>query len=514
MTATQIKRHSPLTVLEDDGKYPSPFGPIPASASEEEMIQKKRKRLRASRFVKTVSSPPSRVVTVAQYLLIAATVLLASFALLDNKKADYGISVRRIQDGHLAVESVIVKPPAESESKETVHVEHQIESNTIHQQPLEGQRDRRRKLFTNVLTDAFPFARNPTEFRHQVTFAAYDTEADPHSYVYSKDDLALVLRSLYTLLGFMNMPMWSGSPAYQHFIGTGSCLAKLNRPANEVSIGLLHGIFLQHWHPELKTPANHECKRRNAIRSVLGADMEYELFSRTAIYGNGPQHSCFHVYKDMIIESRNSPSNETLKRAADDIPIHFLLCDEIEEFVGGDISLANNWKRRDESHFDLLQEIAQLIGEPKLIPWIETARQLTTTLYSTTNQVALKAYKELSPRNYKSVYDRSTATFREDANPVEVDRMKFVQDTSRTEWTMLSPYFNPGLSKGLAYAIRDTRDVCDRYEAESTTLDEYILLLESLRSQGLTKCEQNDLLEDDTGFPDEPPSWVRRSSFK
>jgi hypothetical protein len=123
---------------------------------------------------------------------------------------------------------------------------------------VETSGSNRRRLFGEVLKEAFPFARNPTEFRHQVTFVTksdndktnnnYQIVTDEDSttatpeFVYSKDDLALILRSLYTLLGFLNMPLWSGSPAYQHFIGTGSCLARLKRPASEVVLGLLHGI--------------------------------------------------------------------------------------------------------------------------------------------------------------------------------------------------------------------------------------------------------------------------------
>lgn len=402
----------------------------------------------------------------------------------------------------------------------------------------------RRRLFGEVLNDAFPFARNPTEFRHQVTFVTmndndhYEGVIDEDiitatpEFVYSKDDLSLMLRSLYTLLGFLNMPLWSGSPAYQHFIGTGSCLARLKRPASEVALGLLHGIYVQSWHPDLHTAPDNECQRRNLLRSVLGSEMEELVFTQSAIFGNGPQHSCLHVYKDLLQQSRgNNPPNRTIERVVKSIPYHFLLCDEIEEFLGGDVPLANNWKRRDDHHFDLLQDIARLIDEPKLVSWIETARQMTLALYNTSSDSpASHAYQEISPRFYKAVYNRTVETFRTDANPVEVDRMKFVQDTSRKEWPMLSAYFKPGESANFYKAILDTRASCDRYESSSSaladdketmakteaSLDNYISLLDELRTQTLRYCEQQELLIPlgTIPFPIVPPNSVIRSRFK
>ena len=375
----------------------------------------------------------------------------------------------------------------------------------------------RRKLFEKVLKDAFPFARNPTEFRHQVTF----TNNDEEDYVYSKEDLALILRSLYTLLGFMNMPLWSGSPAYQHFIGTGSCLARLKRPAKEVALGLLHGIYVQSWHPDLKTIPTDECQRRSLLKSVLGSELEKHIFYESGVFGNGPQHSCLHVYKDMLVESRSS-NNQTIQTIVESIPYHFILCDEIEEFLGGDVSLANNWKRRDEHHFDLLQDMARLIDEPKLVSWIETARQMTIALYNTTDHAALHAYKEVSPRLYKYVYNRSIETFRVDADPHEVDRMKFVQDTSRREWPMLSSYFRPGESASFNTSITATRNCCNAYHERDSSitpkvaLNDFISVLDTLRTQTLATCDAVSSTVGDSEeipFPFVPPDSVKRTRF-
>lgn len=380
-----------------------------------------------------------------------------------------------------------------------------------------------RKLFEQVLKDAFPFARNPTEFRHQVTFLSQEMQQvteDEEDYVYSKEDLALILRSLYTLLGFMNMPLWSGSPAYQHFIGTGSCLARLKRPAKEVALGLLHGIYVQSWHPDLKTIPTDECQRRSLLNSVLGSELEKHIFYESGVFGNGPQHSCLHVYKDMLVESRSS-NNQTIQTIVESIPYHFILCDEIEEFLGGDVSLANNWKRRDEHHFDLLQDMARLINEPKLVSWIETARQMTIALYNTTDYAALYAYKEVSPRLYKFVYNRSIETFRVDADPQEVDRMKFVQDTSRREWPMLSSYFRPGESASFNTSITATRSSCNAYHERDSSitpkaaLDDFISVLDTLRTQTLATCDVSSSVADsaDIPFPFVPPESVKRTRF-
>ena len=379
-----------------------------------------------------------------------------------------------------------------------------------------------RKLFEQVLKDAFPFARNPTEFRHQITFSKEmqdDTDGE-EDYVYSKEDLALILRSLYTLLGFMNMGLYSGSPAYQHFIGTASCLARLKRPAKEVAVGLLHGMYVQSWHPDLETIPTDECSRRSLLKSVLGSELEKRLFYESGMFGNGPQHSCLHVYKDMLVESRSS-NNQTIQTIVESIPYHFILCDEIEEFLGGDVSLANNWKRRDEHHFDLLQDIARLINEPKLVSWIETARQMTISLYNTTDYTALHAYKELSPRLYKFVYNRSIETFRVDADPQEVDRMKFVQDTSRREWPMLSSYFRPGESASFSTSISATRNFCNAYHERDSSitlraaLDKFISVLDILRRQTLATCDVFPSVGDsaDIPFPLVPPESVKRTRF-
>lgn len=405
----------------------------------------------------------------------------------------------------------------------------------------------KRRLFGEILKDAFLFARNPTEFRHQVMFLTKhdkdnyrgytdeDFTDSPAEFVYSKEELALILRSLYTLLGFMNMPLWSGSPAYQHFIGTGSCLAKMKRPASEVALGLLHGMYVQSWHPDLLTDPKKECQRRRLLQSVIGSEMEQQLFYMTGVFGNGQPYSCLHLYRDMLLESHRNPNNQTIQEVIQSIPYHFLLCDDIEEFLGGDVAIANNWRRRQDHHFDLLQEVARLLGEPKLVSWIETSRQMTIALYNTsTDSPAFQAYGQIRPRSYESVYNRSIETFRSDANSVEVDRMKFIQDTSRKEWRMLSSYFKAGQSKNFHKSLKGTRVFCERYHNSkiqiltsprgktdlseelrppSPTLDDYMNLLEELRTKTLNECERKNKLTDHIPFPAIPPKSVVRSRF-
>jgi hypothetical protein len=410
--------------------------------------------------------------------------------------------------------------------------------------------NKKRRLFGEVLKDAFLFARNPTEFRHQVMFLTKNdddnkyykgnTEEDvsdtPTEFVYSKEDLALIIRSLYTMLGFMNMPLWSGSPAYQHFIGTGSCLAKLKRPASEVALGLLHGMYVQTWHPDLMTDPKKECQRRRLLQSVIGSDMEQQLFYVTGVFGNGQPYSCLNLYRDLLLESHNNPNNQTIQEVVQSIPYHFLLCDDIEEFLGGDVPIANNWRRRQDHHFDLLQEVARLLEEPKLVSWIETSRQMTIALYNTsTDSPAFHVYGQIRPRSYGSVYNRSIETFRMDANPTEVDRMKFIQDTSRKEWRMLSPYFKAGQSKNFHKSLKSTRVFCERYQKSrsqisassrgtnddieelmppSKMLDDYMILLQELRTKTLKECERkNKLSSDHIPFPAIPPKDVVRSKF-
>jgi hypothetical protein len=295
-------------------------------------------------------------------------------------------------------------------------------------------------------------------------------------------------------------------------------------------------MYVQTWHPDLMTDPKKECQRRRLLRSVLGSDIEQQLFYVTGVFGNGQPYSCLNLYRDLLLESRNNPNNQTIQDVVQSIPYHFLLCDDIEEFLGGDVPIANNWRRRQDHHFDLLQEVARLLEEPKLVSWIETSRQMTIALYNTsTDSPAFHAYGQIRPRSYESVYNRSIETFRMDANPVEVDRMKFIQDTSRKEWRMLSPYFKAGQSKNFHKSLKSTRVFCERYQNSrsqisassrgtnddieelmppSKTLDDYMILLEELRTKTLKDCEQkNKLSSDHIPFPAIPPKDVVRSTF-
>jgi hypothetical protein len=104
---------------------------------------------------------------------------------------------------------------------------------------------------------------------------------------------------------------------------------------------------------------------------------------------------------------------------------------------------------------------------------------------------------------------------------------------------MLTSYFKPGESKNFYKAILDTRLSCDRYELSSltassssssstafrdlfhettppkNTLDDYMFVLEELRTQTLSECERNDQLlpADNIPFPIVPPESVVRSRF-
>jgi hypothetical protein len=71
-------------------------------------------------------------------------------------------------------------------------------------------------------------------------------------------------------------------------------------------------------------------------------------------------------------------NNKTIKNTVESIPYHILLCDDFEEFLGGDIPLANNGRCWQDHHFDLLQDVERLREEPKLVYWIESAWRMTT----------------------------------------------------------------------------------------------------------------------------------------
>jgi len=203
-------------------------------------------------------------------------------------------------------------------------------------------------------------------------------------------------------------------------------------------------MYVQSWHPEWNTVPANECQRCNLLQSVLGSEVEQLVFYQSAIFGNGHQHSCLHVYKDLLLQwCGDNTNNQMIQRVVESLPYYFLLCNEIEEFLGGDLPLTNNGKCWEDHHLYLLQDIVRLIDEPK----IKIAHHMTLALYDNSSDFpAIHAYQENTPHIYKAVYSHSVETFRTNANPLQVNRMKFVQDTSREEWPMLTDYFKPGES--------------------------------------------------------------------
>lgn len=282
----------------------------------------------------------------------------------------------------------------------------------------------KRRLFSSDRTaasGAFRFARLPTEFEFEVSFAKQ--AGNRQSYLYTEDDIALILRAMHTMLGFMNIGLWSGNPGTAHFIGTASCLVKLKRPAIEVALGVMHSLYLQRWREDFNISMSDECARRNALAEVLGSDLETQLWQLSGLHATGPSTDCLKVmYK--LLEVSKEEGMEMLRELLSNVDYwghslpHHLLCDEIEEFIGGDIALGGNWKRRNREHFEILVSLADWIKEPLLSQWIREAAGLSSYLH---HPNPTPAYKELSPPNRSVLLNSTTLEFHPQAQKEELD---------------------------------------------------------------------------------------------
>jgi len=363
-----------------------------------------------------------------------------------------------------------------------------------------------KRLVSHVLdTSGFSLGRSPTQFITQTSFA---TKEENGEYLYQDKDLRMILRAMTTMRSFTNQGLWSGSEGPIHFLGTGSCLIKLEQPAVDVAVGVMHSIYLQKWRDHALVEKEDTCDLRYRMQSVIGSTAEQALWLGTGLFGNGPWNSCLSTYSIALDKQKDGEENSKLSLFLNDLPLSMLLCDEIEEAIGGEAILSGHWKKRDVSHFDLLQKLASKInlGEP-LLTWIDQARQMSHAIH---HPNPLKQYKELTPN---CVADLLQTKDFEDFHPhlSSSDKTRFHAMISMTlaDRYMLPRYNGNYAQSELLSAIRWSRVACDKVAAHNISLDSYLAEYFDQKEK-LLKCERTDprFMNTTIPVPLNPPPWA------
>lgn len=370
--------------------------------------------------------------------------------------------------------------------------------------PQDSKVVERRRLVDILDHSGFQFARSPSEFMLEAGFAAKSNADDAP--LYSNSELKVIQRALNTMRGFMHQGLWSGSHASMHFMGTGSCLIKLKRPALEVAAGVLHGIYLQKWRKHAMVKEESACDQRFRLRQVLGSELEELMWIDTGVFGNGPWSTCVTSYIKLWKQRSLPKKDEKLDKFLKSAPLHLLLCDEVEEAMGGDAVLSSHWKRRDTKFFDELAELSDLVvGDDRLINWIESARAMSHTVHPAK---PMEHYKELTPTNFEVLFN--TTEFHPEAHPEDVQRWKFLVETIRADQSLIPPYLKPGgvANKKLIPVIKVSRHACDSLAIDKLSVAEYLEFVDKMLNS-LSYCEQNDeRFKTMIPMPDVPPSWA------
>ena len=357
-----------------------------------------------------------------------------------------------------------------------------------------------RRVDDVLKADGFKFARSASELSLE---ASYASNEEGNNFLYSYEDLKVIIRSLLTMRGFMNQGLWSGSPASMHFIGTGSCLVKMKQPALSVARGILHGMYLQRWRENLFDEYEDTCDYRMLLRRVIGSELEGSVWMDTGLFGNGPWSSCVSTYKNIFLENSKG-SNDRLATFIEHVTgvVQVSICDELEEVMGGEMFLSGNWKRRGSHFYEELKGLAKTIGALAFLPYINHAREMATFFSSSPEPLT----KDLTPKSVSELIN--TATFSPFASRVDVARYNDMNNILLNDRPILNHYHKARAKKPLLQIINATRVMCDSYVAGELTTDDYLDRFFTLKEE-LMACEREDeRFQVDIPLPDRIPSFA------
>jgi len=350
-------------------------------------------------------------------------------------------------------------------------------------------------------THGFKFARSSTQL---ILEMAYTRSPTNHSQqMYSADDLQMIHRSLNTMRGFLNMGLWDGSEGMMHFLGTASCMIKLQQPGFKVAVAAAHSIYLQKWREyAFRGKDESECDERHRLRSLVGSDLERALWVDTGMYGNGPWFSCFESYIKIVERNQTKPDAMTI-RFLEELPYHHLMCDEIEEAMGGNAILSGHWKRRNTTFFDNLVTMAQLMNDPISVKLSEDARQMSHAMMHSNPG---KWYKEENPKSKKELYRH--VELNPEADAVDQERWGEMVGFTRHEQDLVPHFLPPRERLTMKIGIADTRFLCDQFASGHITMEEYMAKFFELK-ETMYACEKNDpRFQEEVPLPRKIPDWA------
>lgn len=186
--------------------------------------------------------------------------------------------------------------------------------------------------------------------------------------------------------------------------------------------------------------------------------------------------------------------------------MEMLYCDEIEEVLGGDMILESNWKRRSETIFQDMAEIAQLIEQPKLVQFIEAAEEATFLLFPRRPEPRLA---ELTPATYRVLVD--TVEYDANADSKDVERLQTVIDASHDNFHLLRPYYPTGPENITDRSIQETRRRCREFVEGKINVEEYLDWYFTWIDTELKVCESTGFYNQQVPMPRDVPTWAHQS---
>lgn len=375
--------------------------------------------------------------------------------------------------------------------------------------------EEREGRMAQVLTESgFIFSRSTSEFLLEAAYATKrrgsSSSLEKDVLLYEPHELEMIVRALHTSRGFTNVRLWSGSDAITHFIGTGSCLVKLKRPASEVAIGLIHAIYLQQWKVRVTVRKESVCDYRFRMAQVLGSSLEHKLWHYSGFFSNGPWSSCMTTFVAALRQNEQSKNqsisqNPTLVEFSRDLPLHMLLCDEIEEALGGDAILSGHWKRRSVEFFDNLRMLASHTGDNIFVNWIDKAQAMSHVLHQNNPK---QKFKELTPPNPLVLFQHQDLRLT-NLNSTDSARWKTLIQFSLRDRPMLPAGFQPSARVELLQEVDLSRDICDAFVAGNMTMEEYLESYLAMKNR-LDYCELSDQrFQQPFPLPDRVPKWAK-----
>jgi hypothetical protein len=222
------------------------------------------------------------------------------------------------------------------------------------------------------------------------------------------------------------------------------------------------------------------------------------------MHSNGPFSGCISTYIKLFERNQTHQEDPELIQHLGKLPLYNLLCDEIEEAMGGDAVLSGHWKRRDTSFYNDLIVLAKHLREPELVEWMEDAKDMSHGIHHSNPK---SYFPELRPPNNKTLLF-NTAEFNPAADPRDTSRWKAMVDITRTEQALVQPYLK---SKSLP-TVREgsiaTKRACTHFANGELSMEGYFQEFDKMMDKALA-CEKRDpRFKHKVPLPDKPPAWA------